>query len=65
MKNRVNLQYSIYVDDLQDELYRLVVRGVKSANVASRSLQTWFKQIKEDPEALISSEAASEIVRGS
>ena len=63
MKNRVNLQYSIYVDDLQDELYRLVDRGVKSANVASRGLQAWFKQIKEDPEGLISSESASEILR--
>ena len=63
MKDRVNLQYSIYVDDLQDELYRLVERGVKSANTATKSLQSWFKQIKEEPDNLISSAAADELMQ--
>jgi hypothetical protein len=63
MKDRVNLQYSIYVDDLQDELYRLVERGVKSANTATKSLQSWFKQIKDEPNNLISSAAADELMQ--
>lgn len=63
MKDRVNLQYSVYMDDLQEELYRLVERGVKSANVATRNLQTWFKQIKENPDNLMSSAAADELLR--
>jgi hypothetical protein len=61
MKNRANLQYSIYFDELGEELCRLMQKSTRSAVNASKAMRPLLKKIEADPDYILTSDVADKL----
>jgi hypothetical protein len=61
MKERASLQYSVYIEEVGDELRRLLEKSVSSAAIVHKQLQELSRQTKGNTDALLTMEVATQL----